>query len=82
MTTTTEKEFSIIYPVTSYVRVTVTRDANISEEDLLASISKDDLVNGSYDDDGVWDDLKEVWRSATPGELSIQDENWDEVFTK
>ena len=79
-TETKTKTFTIHYPVTLYTLVSVERDANISEEELLASISKDDLVNGSEDDDGAWEDLKCVWRDATPGDLTITDEDGDYVY--
>ena len=63
-TATKTKTFIVRYPVTTYVAVEVERDANISEEELLRSISRDDLSKGETQDDCAWDSLKSSWRDA------------------
>ena len=77
----TTKEFIIRYETTTYTYVSVERDANITEKELLDSITRTELDAGSYEDDGVWDQLKEAWRSAEPGMFSITDDDYNEQFS-
>ena len=79
-TETGTKKFTINYPMTVYVVVEVERPANITEEDLLASITKDDLANAPVNDSNSWDSLKEEWRSAGAGELYIHDEEYNDIY--
>ena len=68
------KTFVVRYAITDYVAVEVERDADISEEALLKSISKDDLVSGEHQTDGAWDSLKDAWRSQD-AEVFVYDED-------
>ena len=45
-TSTQTKTFIVRYPVVIYIDVDVERSSDITREELLESISKDDLVNG------------------------------------
>ena len=79
MTTSTQtdlKTFSISYRVVSYHYVQVDRPADITQAELLKSITKDELVSG--EEDGGWDGLKDAWRQ---GDVSyIQDEKGNDAF--
>lgn len=80
LTKTGTKTFVIQYPVTSYTQVTIERSSDISEEDLLKSVTKDDLVSGYHDQENSWDSLKDSWRESVPGDLFITDEVGDQLF--
>ena len=68
--------YRIEYPVTSYYQVTVERPVDITEEELLASVTRDDLANGEDVSDG-WDMLKDA---AREGNYScILDEDFEEI---
>ena len=58
------KTFIVRYPVTTYVAVEVERDENITQEALLDSVTRQDLVNGETQDDCAWDTLKDSWREG------------------
>ena len=73
-------EFTIRYELKSYWYVTVDRDPNITEEDLLASIDKDELLSGEENSDSAWDELKDAWANAGVGELYITNADGDEMF--
>ena len=74
---TTSKTFIVRYPVTTYIDVEVERPSDISREELLTSISKDDLINGDTIDEGAWDSLKSAWREGYAD--WICDEDYEEV---
>lgn len=68
--------FVVAYRMTVYNYVHVERPVNISREDLLLSIDKDDIVNG--DCDVSWDDVKDAWReNAVSG---IYNKEYDEIL--
>ena len=51
MTTSTPiqaKTFIVRYPVVTYIDVELERSSDITREDLIESLSKDDLVNGDH----------------------------------
>ena len=78
MTTATQtKTFIIRYPVSTYHEVCVERPADISEEELLGSISRQDLTNGMHCDDDAWDSVKDAWREGKAD--YICDEEYDEI---
>ena len=68
------KTFIVRYPVTSYHEVEVERDANITEEALLESVTRDDLMRGDTDDSGAWDSLKSSWRDSD-AEVMVEGED-------
>ena len=79
MTTATKtetKEFILCYKVPCYTRVTVTRPANITEQELIDSITRDEMAD--CEEFGSWDDLKEAWRDQSV--VEIMDSNYDTVF--
>jgi hypothetical protein len=80
MTTSTKTEtktFYVSYRVVSYFGVYVERDANITQEELIKSITKDELFTGEAD--GEWDGLKDAWRE---GDVSyIRNEDGDDAFS-
>ncbi len=75
--TTQTKTFIVRYPVTTYIDVEVQRPSDITEEELLNIIDKDELVNGVENDEGGWDSLKSAWRDGSPD--VILDEDYEEV---
>ena len=78
MTTSTQtKTFIIRYPISSFHEVCVERPSDISEDELLGSISRQDLINGSQFDGGVWDSLKDAWREGNAD--YICDEDYEEI---
>jgi hypothetical protein len=79
MTTSTKTEtktFSIFYRVVSDYIVEVERDANITEDELLKSITKDELLTG--EESGGWDGLKHAWRE---GDTSCINIDGDDAFS-
>ena len=73
-TATQTKTFLVRYPVTTYHAVEVERDTNISEEDLLKSITRTELTAGERQDDCAWDSLKSSWREGD-AEVFVYDED-------
>jgi hypothetical protein len=64
MTTTTAtatKQFAVIYFVTTAYQVMVERPENITEADLLESVTREDLC--SAEEAGGWDGLTEAWKN-------------------
>lgn len=74
MTTTTKKTFIVRYPVTTYHVVEVERDADISEDALLSSITRKELGEGEHQDDCGWDSVKTSWRDKE-AEVYVYDED-------
>ena len=68
--------FVVPYRMTVYNNVRVIRPVNITREDLLLSIDKDDIVNG--DCEVSWDDVKDAWRDNAVAE--IYNEEYDEIL--
>ena len=78
-TKTDTKVFNITYTYTAYHRVSVERPSDISEEELLSSITYDELASGE-DVGDPWSDLKDEWGAAEPGQLDITDDEWEPLF--
>ena len=57
------RTYRIQYPVTCYIEVAVDRPLDISEKDLLESVTRDELANGE-DVSDAWDSLKDAWRES------------------
>ncbi len=70
MTTTTKQTYTLHYSVSTTYVVEVERDADISEEALLSSITRDELAQATEGED-VWGNLKEAWRAAEPRDGSV-----------
>ena len=69
------RTYQVSFMVNSYWNVFVDRPADITREELLNSITRDDLTSG--DESGGWDGLKEAWRN---GDVSlILDEQGEEI---
>ena len=69
------KTFIIRYPVVTYHNVTVVRDENITEDDLLDGITREELEEGESDTDCAWDTLKDAWREMN-GEVFDEEYNY------
>ena len=80
-TATKTKKFIVRYPVTTYYFVEVERAENITEEDLLNSITRDELTKGEAQNDCGWDSIKSAWRDGD-AETYVYDEDdcWEEAF--
>ena len=60
--TTSTTTFQIYYPVTTYEIVEVERPSDISRDELLASVSREDLEDSIHENGGcAWDSLKDAW---------------------
>ena len=68
------KTFVVRYPVTTYYAVEVERDDNITENELLESITREELMKGEAQEDCAWDTLKDAWRECE-GECYTYDED-------
>ena len=66
------KTFIVRYPVTTYYAVEVERPEGITEEELLASVTREELTSGEPQEDCAWDTLKEAWRDCD-GEVFTYD---------
>jgi hypothetical protein len=79
-TATKTKKFTIHYPVTTIHQVTIERAEDITEEELLQSVTRDDLVGGHPDHSGIWDSIKDSWRNSEPGDCYISDDEGEQLF--
>jgi hypothetical protein len=73
---TEDKTFVVSYRIVSTHQVTVTRPADITEDELIESITSDDIANG--EPMMGWDDVKEAWSQETID--GIYDENFELLF--
>ena len=71
-----DKEFIVSFRVVGVYDVRVTRPADISQEDLLASITHIDMANG--ESETSWDDVKAAWRNNAVA--AIYDAEFEELF--
>lgn len=69
------RTYQVSYEVTSYVEVFVDAPVDITREELLKSVTKDDLVAG--EESGHWDALKAAWRNDNVS--LILDEEGEEI---
>lgn len=79
---TATKKFIVRYPVTIYCDVAVERPENITEEELLKSITRNELADGDIQDDCAWDSLKDRWRDQDHEAVYTFDEDdlYEEAF--
>ena len=70
------QQFTISYYATCYFDVTVERPADISKEELLSSITRDELCTAERTGDG--DDLRQAVRKQQVS--LILDEEFEEAF--
>lgn len=73
---------TIEYEVTTSFQLTVER-AEIPKDhaQLLESITRDELAGSSLEPLPIeWGHIKEAWRSATPDNTWVYDENNDPIF--
>ena len=68
--------YHVSYVVDAYHDVYVERPVDITEDELLASITRDDLANGEPAGHG-WDEVKDAWRKKAVSH--ILDEEGEEV---
>ena len=73
-TATETKTFIVRYPVTTYYAVKVVRDADITEEALLQSVTREEITHGESEDDCAWDSIKNEWRECN-AEVMMEDED-------
>ena len=71
---------TITYPVTSSYQLQVERDElPENPQDLLSSITRDEVLNGSTSGAG-YDDLKDTMRQATVEDVEFLDEEDQELY--
>ena len=70
------------YEVTTSFVLTIERDELPEDhEDLLESVTRDELANAPMEINQIeWGHLKEAWRSATPDSTWVYDENHKELY--
>ena len=73
------RTYRIQYPVTIYIEVSVVRPVDISEKDLLESVTRQELANGE-DISDAWDGLKDAWREGNVS-LILDEEGEDIEFS-
>ena len=80
---TSTKTFVVRYEVTTYHAVEVERPENITEEDLLSSITRDELMSGEVQNDCAWDSLKSSWRDGNAA-VYVYDEDdcYEDAFAE
>ena len=76
-------KINIEYDVTTSFVLTVERDELPEDHDaLLNSITRDELATAPCNVWEIgWSHLKESWRSATPDNTTVTDENENQLFT-
>ncbi len=74
-------KINIEYEVITSVTVTVERD-QLPEDpnDLLESVTRDEMVNAEEVNPIEWGHLKDAWRAADADNTHITDENHDELY--
>ena len=77
---TATKTFIVRYPST-YHAVEVERPENLTESELLSSITRDELMSGEEQNDCGWDSLKSSWRNGD-AQVYVYDEDdcYEEAF--
>ena len=74
-------KINIEYEVITSVTVTVERDQLPSNpNDLLESVTRDELANSPDIIPIEWGHLKDAWRAADADNTHITDENHDELY--
>jgi len=58
--------------------VQVERETLPTEDDLIASVTRDELLNG--DGELTWDDIKDAWRYSDPADIFITDDEFNELY--
>ena len=69
------RTYRVSYEVTSYYDVYVDRPVDITQEELISSITRHDLSSG--EEVAHWDGLKDAWRKRNVS--LILDEEGDEI---
>ena len=66
------------YSVNCTYTVEIERDLLPTEDELLESITRDELKQG---DGGLtWDDIKDAWRYSQPSDVIITDDEYNELY--
>ena len=73
------RTYQVSFLVHTYHDVYVERPVDITEDELLASISRDDMANG--EPSGGWDEVKEAWREKRVS-LILDEEGEEVTFSK
>lgn len=73
---------TIEYEVTTSFQLTVERDEIPADHaQLLASVTRDELDNNALETGSIeWAHIKDAWRSATPDNTYVYDENNDPIY--
>ena len=66
------------YSVIVTYTVEIERESLPPEEDLIDSITKDELLNG--DGELTWDHIKDAWRFSDPADIIITDDEYNELY--
>ena len=66
------------YSVNVTYTVEIERETLPTEDELIDSITKDELVNG--DGELTWDAIKDAWRFSDPSDIIITDDEFNELY--
>lgn len=66
------------YSVNVTYTVEIERETLPTEEDLIESVTKDELVNG--DGELTWDAIKDAWRYSNATDIIITDDEFNELY--
>ena len=66
------------YSVIVTYTVEIERETLPTEDELIDSITKDELVNG--DGELTWDAIKDAWRFSDPSDIIITDDEFNELY--
>ena len=66
------------YNVNVTYTVEIERETLPTEDDLIDSITKDELVNGAGE--LTWDAIKDAWRYSNPSDIIITDDEFNELY--
>ena len=71
-------ELHINYSIPVTFTVVVQRDKLPDEQELLDSITRDELING--EGELTWDDIKWAWRNADTDTVYITDKDFEQLY--
>ena len=76
--TATTETFTVTYRVDVYFTLQVERPSDTKPDDIITSITRDEIVNAEEDCDGLWDGIKEAWRNDEV--VRIENEQGDNLI--
>ena len=72
-TPTTTETFTVTYRIDAFYTLQVERPSGTNPDDIIASITRDEIANAEEEVDGLWDGLKDAWRSKDVARLENEE---------